>query len=216
MSPILLTSPTQKPPSHTKGALLFPTRGRVARRPEGAHSRWSAARRWYVPGASLACFWCQAGNRLAPWFPAPSTAARGVSPLASPSSRAASPPPDAQSAVRHADGLPALALSTAQRLATGCCRPSASAHAVESDVAGTVPARARPTSLQPRCTLASFARQGSPGTSRKLFAVRKLSRKFRSFPLDSRCRGGARMASRAKARRARRKNSAYARAAFAR
>ena len=98
----------------------------------------------------------------------------------------------------------------------GLLRPSASAPAVESDVAGTVPARARPTSLQPRCTLASFARQGSPGTSRKLSAARKLSRKSRSLPLDPRWRGGARMASRAKTHRARRKNSAYARAAFAR
>ena len=43
-----------------------------------------------------------------------------------------------------------------------------------------------------------------------------LSRKFRTFPLDSRCRGGARRASRAKARRARRKSSAHARAALAR
>ena len=51
MSPILLTSPTQKPPSHTKGALLFPMCVRVARRPEGAHSRRSAACRWYVSGA---------------------------------------------------------------------------------------------------------------------------------------------------------------------
>ena len=195
---------------------MFPMCVRVARRPEGAHSRRSAACRWYVLGASLACFWRQAGNRLAPRFPAPSTAARGVPPLATPPSRAASPPPDAQSAVRHADGLPALALTTAQRLATGCCRPSASAHAVESDADGTVPARARPTSLQPRCTLASFARQGPPGTSRKLSAARKLSRKSRSLPLDPRWRGGARMASRAKTHRARRKNSAYARAAFAR
>ena len=61
-----------------------------------------------------------------------------------------------------------------------------------------------------------YARQGPPGTSRKLSAARKLSRKSRSLPLDPRWRGGARMASRAKARRARRKNSAYARAAFAR
>ena len=65
----------------------------------------------------------QAGNQLAPRFPAPSTAASGVPPLATPPSRAASPPPDAQSAVRHAGGLPALALTTAQRLATGCCGP---------------------------------------------------------------------------------------------
>ena len=61
-----------------------------------------------------------------------------------------------------------------------------------------------------------YARQGPPGTSRKLSAARKLSRKSRSFPLDPRCRGGARKASRAKARRARRKSGAYARAAFAR
>ena len=88
-----------------------------------AHSRRSAARRWYVSGASLACFWCQAGNRLAPRFPAPSQAARGVPPLATPPSRAASPPPDAQSAVRHAGGLPALALTTALLLATDCCGP---------------------------------------------------------------------------------------------
>ena len=89
---------------------------------------------------SLACSWCQAGDRLAPRFPAPSMAARGVPPLATPSSRAASPPPDAQSAVRHAGGLPALALTTA-RPRYGLLRPSASAAAVESDPFGTVPAR---------------------------------------------------------------------------
>ena len=43
-----------------------------------------------------------------------------------------------------------------------------------------------------------------------------LSHKFRSFPLDPPRRGGAARASRAKARRARRKSGAYARAAFAR
>ena len=43
-----------------------------------------------------------------------------------------------------------------------------------------------------------------------------LSHKFRSFPLDPLRRGGAARASRAKARRARRKSGAYARAAFAR
>ena len=43
-----------------------------------------------------------------------------------------------------------------------------------------------------------------------------LSHKFRTFPLDTLRRGGAARASRAKARRARRKSGAYARAAFAR
>ena len=67
-------------------------------------------------------------------------AASGVPPLATPPSRAASPPPDAQSAVRHAGGLPALALSTA-RPRYGLLRPTASAAAVESGSLGTVPAR---------------------------------------------------------------------------
>ena len=179
VSPILSSSPTQKPPFASEGGLCCSQCAGELRGDLKAHSRRSATCRWYVPGASLAWFWREAknrtaGNRLAPRFPAPSTAARGVPPLATPPSRAASPPPDAQSAVRHAGGLPALALTTALLLATGCCRPSASKLAVESDVVGIVPAHARPTSLQPRCTLASFARQGPPGTSRKLSAARKL------------------------------------------
>ena len=158
---------------------------------------------------------CTAGNRLAPRFPAPSTAASGVPPLATPPSRAASPPPDAQSAVRRAGGLPALALTTARGLATGCCGPPHRRprwKATLSAPSRHVRAACARGFQHPRLV----ARQGPPGTSRKLFAAQKLSRKFRSFPLDPLRRGGAARASRAKARRARRKSGAYARAAFAR
>ena len=158
---------------------------------------------------------CTAGNRLAPRFPAPSQAASGVPPLATPPSHAASPPPDAQSAVRHAGGLPALALTTAQRLATGCCGPP------HRRPRWKRPFRHRPGTFEPRVPGASNTpaslrvkvRPELPGN----FPLRKnLSRKFRSFPLDPLRRGGAARASRAKARRARRKSSAHARAAFAR
>ena len=97
----------------------------------------------------------------------------------------------------------------------GLLRPSASAAAVESDPFGTV-RHVRATRARDFQHPRLIARQGPPGTSRKLFAAQKISRKFRSFPLDPLRRGGAARASRAKARRARRKSSAYARAAFAR
>ena len=158
---------------------------------------------------SLVCSWCQAGNRLAPRFPAPSMAARGVPPLATPPLRAPSPPPDAQSAVRHAGGLPALALTTAQRLATGCCGPPHRRPRWKAVFSTPSQHVQDPPPRDPDAPSAGYARQGPPGTSRKLFATQKLSRKFRSFPLDPRCRGGARMASQATAHGGGRKNGAH-------
>ena len=98
----------------------------------------------------------------------------------------------------------------------GLLRPSASAAAVESDSLGTVPARSSHACQGPSNTPASLrvkVRPELPGN----FPLRgNLFRNFRSFPLDPLRRGGAARASRAKARRARRKCSAHARAAFAR
>ena len=168
----------------------------------------------------MACFWCQAGNRLAPRFPAPSTVARGVPPLATPPSRAASPPPDAQSAVRHAGGrlrsrLPprSASLRVVAALRIGghggkrCCRHRS----------GTCKAHLLATPLHPRQALrVKAARNFQKLFPPRLRATAKPLGTCRPFLLDPRWRGGARKASRAKARRARRKSGAHARAAFAR
>ena len=217
VNPILLASPTQKPPFVHEGGLC---RSRCACESRGDPKGRVADGVRRVAGMFLMQVWRVSGARQGTGsrrrFPAPSTAARGVSPLATPSSRAASPPSDAQSAVRHAGGLPALALTTARRLASGCCGPPLRRSRWKAML--SAPSR-HVQDPPPRDSVApssGYARQGPPGTSRKLSAARKLSRKSRSLPLDPRWRGGARMASRAKARRARRKSGAYARAAFAR
>ena len=174
VNPILLASPTQKPPFAHEGGLC---RSRCACESRGDPKGRVADGVRRVAGMFLVQVWRVSGSRQGTGsrrrFPAPSQAARGVPPLATPPSRAASPPPDAQSAVRHAGGLPALALTTAHRLATGCCGPphrrprwKAALSAPSRHMRAT---HAR-DSLHPRL----FARQGTPGTSGKLSAARKL------------------------------------------
>ena len=97
-------------------------------------------------------------------------APRGVPPLGSPAFlRFASPPPDPQMAVRRAAWT---AFARAHHRAApryGLLRPSASAPTVESDVAGTVPARARPSSSRLRCTLARLCASRSARNFQETF-----------------------------------------------
>ena len=143
-----------------------------------------------------------AGNRLAPRFPAPFTAPMGVPPLGTPHPRYAR-------LKRPINGI-SIHLNTYSINQERAVRASLP---LPRHRPSTCKILLLATPMHPRQAMRVKVRPELPGN----FPLRgNLSRKFRSFPLDPRCRGGARMASRAKARRARRKSSAHARAAFAR
>ena len=205
---ILSASPTQKPPSLAKGASAVPDgqASRAATRKRIADGVLRVAGVFLVPGrgparAAVPCTLQGGKGRSAPCNPA----------------FARTQPTARRSERRAARGWTACARAyhrAAPRY--GLLRPSASAAAVESDSPGTVSARSilfMPGTDYTPASLRVKVRPELPGN----FPLRgNLSHKFRSFPLDPLRRGGAARASRAKARRARRKSGAYARAAFAR
>ena len=212
---ILSASQTQKPPSQAKGASAVP---------DGQASRAATRKRiadgvLRVAGVFLVQVWRVSGARQG-------TGLR----------RGSLHPPRRQGAFRplqprlyaHPAHRPTLRAPCGARV--DCLRSrlpprSASLRVVEAlrigGRGGKRPSRHRSGTFEPRVPGASNTpaslrvkvRPELPGN----FPLRgNLSRNLRSFPLDPLRRGGAARTSRAKARRARRKNSAHARAAFAR
>ena len=186
---------------------------RVARRPEGAHSRRSAACRWYVSGARQG-----PGSRRGSLHPPRRQGAfRPLQPRlhAQPAHRPTLRAPGGTRVDCLRSRLPprsaSLRVVAALRIG-GHGGKRCSRHR-----SGTCKAHLLATPMHPRQAMrVKAARNFQKLFPPRLRATAKPLGTCRPFLLDPRRRGDARMASRAKARRARRKSGACARAAFAR
>ena len=214
VSPILSASPTQKPPSHTKGASAVPS----ARASRAATRKRIAKGVRRVAGVFLVQVWRGFGLKQ-------KTARQGTG-----SRRGSLHPPRRQGAARplrprlrappaHRPTLRAPCGTRVDCLRSRLPPRAASLRVVEALRIGrrggkrssrhrssTCKTHLIATQMHPRQAMRVKVRPELPGN----FPLREnLSRKFRSFPLDPRCRGDARMASQATAHGGGRKNGAH-------